>query len=128
MDISNGTASRDGLTLTTGQRDLLKSALQLGDRELSVTPAQRALLARICAEMERGSQPPEKLLVAFKAALISLADQSGLAHGAERERLIARLTSGFIEELYNVDLRSSTFGLGTADASTTMGARRLDIS
>jgi hypothetical protein len=92
--------------LTQIQREQLKSALRDTRPRISVTARQRAVLIDICSGPERYAHTPEQFLVAFKDALHEAADQANIAHGGDRDDLLARLVSAFIEELFRSPLRS----------------------
>jgi hypothetical protein len=106
-------------TLTAIQREQLRSALSDRRPWLSVTHRQRALLIQICSASERYDHTPEQLLVAFKEALHDAADQANVPHGGDRDELLARLVSAFIEELFRAPARSFEV------ASETNGVDRL---
>lgn len=92
--------------LTPIQREQLKSTLSDTRPRISVTARQRAVLIEICSASERFGHTPEQLLVAFKDALYEAADQANIPHGGDRDELMARLVSAFIEELFRSPARS----------------------
>jgi len=85
--------------LTTQDLDLLTTALVAESKGTSLTPAQRFALRHICAGLDYHATP-EHLLVEFKLDLVCAADGACIAHGSDRNELIAKLVSGFIDELY----------------------------
>ena len=72
-----------------------------------MTPEQRAVLRRICSAPERGSFEPEDFLIAFKLGLVDAANDVGIRPGPERNDLLARLVSAYIEEFYRSPRDSS---------------------
>jgi hypothetical protein len=92
--------------LTQLQREQVKSALSDTRPRISVTARQRAVLIEICSTPEPYAHTPEQFLVAFKDALHEAADQANIPHGGERDDLLARLVSAFIEELFRSPTKS----------------------
>ena len=87
------------MTLNGEHCQLLRRALkgQYGREE--VTAQQRRAIRHICADVAPGTEP-EKVLIAFKAALADAANAEHIALGRERNAMISGLVSLFIEELY----------------------------
>jgi hypothetical protein len=85
--------------LTDAHQQLLRGALKEKTARPVVTPEQRAVIRRICAEAVPGAEP-EKMLVAFKSALSHAADDAGFSYGVERSAVLSALISLFIDELY----------------------------
>ena len=85
------------------QRSSLKSALGSGEITNSIAPAQRQVIREICSAKGDLGKRPELLLIAFKACLNEVASDANIPIGPERNALIDRLVSVFIEELYRVD-------------------------
>lgn len=71
-----------------------------GVNEMSVTPEQRSALRQICSAPERMSFAPEDYLIAFKLALVDAANELGIKPGPERNDLLSRLVTVYIEEFY----------------------------
>jgi hypothetical protein len=65
-----------------------------------VTSEQRAVIRGICAAPERHRFEPEDFLIAFKLAIVDAANEVGIPPGPERNDLLARLISVYIEEFY----------------------------
>ena len=80
--------------------ELLKVAMSEGVKEKTVTPEQRSVLRQICSAPERMSLAPEDFLIAFKLALVDAANDVGIKPGPERNDLLSRLVSVYIEEFY----------------------------
>jgi hypothetical protein len=93
--------------LTSHQRELLKSALTSGPKSKFVTPGQRLAIRKICDTAGDLSKRPEQFLIAFKASLQDAANDAALRNGTERNALIDRFVSVFIEELYRAEVRNS---------------------
>lgn len=84
------------------QSDLVKSAVKDLYVRGAITSGQRSAVVEICAWSERWNHTPEQLLIAFKYAMYDAADNANIPHGGEREDLLARLVSVFIEALFEV--------------------------
>jgi hypothetical protein len=85
--------------LPASYQELLRKAL--ADRSgTSVTAEQRAALRHICSAPERASFAPEDFLIAFKLALGDAANDVRIPLGPERNDLLSRLVSAYIEEFY----------------------------
>lgn len=99
------------MNLTAAQLHLIRRALEDSEFKVSVTPGQRAAIREVCeqagADCER-----EKFLIAFKMALVEVANELDVSYGAERDALLARLISVFIDELYTL----ARAGVRLADA------------
>ncbi len=87
------------MTLTIAHQELLRNALKENSARPIVTPEQRAAIRQICIETVHGAEP-EKLLIAFKIALVQAAEDAGIPFGLERSAIVSGLVSVFIEELY----------------------------
>jgi hypothetical protein len=92
----------DRPTLTRTQRHLLKNALESGSGDGSASRSQREAIRQLCATSRDAAQSPEQLLVTFKGALVDAANEASLPHGPQRNDLMSRLVSLFIEELYGL--------------------------
>jgi hypothetical protein len=92
--------------LTAAHREQLKYALIDVRPGMSVTPRQRAVLIEICSGPEQFDHTPEQLLVAFKDGLNDAADHAEIPHGSDRDDLLARLVTAFIEELFRSPRRA----------------------
>lgn len=87
--------SEEGLTA-------LRSALgtTLADGDPVKSPALRHAVQRICVDARRNDWPPERLLVAFKTAVQTLAAVQRLTREPDRDDFVRRLVSLCIEEYY----------------------------
>ena len=56
----------------------------------------------LCATA-RDEQRREKLLIEFKTALVSAANEEQIPYGPQRSEVISRLVTVFIDEFYKVD-------------------------
>jgi hypothetical protein len=97
---SNETYPRSGLTFTSVQRELVKIALSGKTAGRIISFEQRSALRQICSAPALRTDAPERLLIAFKHALMDAADEARIPFGRERDDLLARLISVFIEELF----------------------------
>jgi hypothetical protein len=71
-----------------------------GATDKSVTPEQRSVLRQICSAPERFTFEPEDLLIAFKLALVDVANDVGIKPGPDRNDFLSRLVTVYIEEFY----------------------------
>jgi hypothetical protein len=101
------------------QRSSLKSALGSAAITNSISPTLRQVIREICGETGDMAKRPELLLIAFKACLNEAASDANIPIGPERNALIDRLVSVFIEELYRVDTRGRTTADGDHQARGT---------
>src|SRR5947207_6290225 len=90
------------VTLTVAQQQLIRAALQARDGSRLVSPTQRSAIRDLCARV-RHQREREKLLIEFKIALASAANDEGIPYGPERSEAVAHLVSVFIDELYRMD-------------------------
>ena len=65
-----------------------------------VTAEQRRVIRQICAAPERWTYTPEDFLIAFKLALVDAANAANVPAGPDRNDLMAKLVSVYIEEFY----------------------------
>ena len=80
--------------------ELLRVVMRDGVSERSVTPEQRSALRHICSAPERMTFEPEDFLIAFKLALVDAANELGIKPGPERNDLLSRLVTVYIEEFF----------------------------
>jgi hypothetical protein len=95
---------------TDSQRKLLESALGTGEVTKTITASQRQAIRDLCKGLGDPASRPERLLVAFKALLSEAANEARIPLGVERNTLVDRLVSAFIQELYIADSASRTNG------------------
>ena len=89
-------------SLTDTQRHLLRNSLRSADGA-GLTSAQRQTVREIRIALGHRAKKPEQLLVAFKRALNDVANDAKLPLGQERNSLMDRFVSAFIEDLYKPD-------------------------
>jgi hypothetical protein len=80
--------------------ELLEKALRAGFARTSVTPEQRAAIREICLAPERARSAPEDFLIAFKLAIADAASAAKIPPGPDRNDLLSKLVSVYIEEFY----------------------------
>ena len=78
----------------------LTDALRGSDARKSVTAEQRRVIRQICAAPERWTYTPEDFLIAFKLALVDAANAANIPASPDRNDLLAKLVSVYIEEFY----------------------------
>jgi hypothetical protein len=78
----------------------LTDALRGGGERKSVTAEQRRVIRTICSTPERFNYTPEDFLIAFKLAIVDAANAANLPAGPDRNDLLAKLVSVYIEEFY----------------------------
>jgi hypothetical protein len=113
MQSSDSDSQPSRWRLPPGHLEKLKSTLTLGVTR-HVTPEQRAAIRQLCASPERWSYAPEDFLIAFKLAIVEAATAMKIPAGPERNDLMARLVSAYIEEFYRLGASPSANGAGIA--------------
>jgi hypothetical protein len=83
--------------------ELLTKTLRAGFARMSVTAEQRAVIHEICLAPERAWSAPEDFLIAFKLAVADAASAAKIPPGPERNELLSRLVSVYIEEFYRTE-------------------------
>jgi hypothetical protein len=86
--------------LRSVERKLIASAMSGKEIGTSVTPEQRALICEFCEQARLEGHHSERLLVAFKGGLSRAATELHVPAGPDRNTLISRLVSAFIQEFY----------------------------
>jgi hypothetical protein len=71
-----------------------------GAYDVVVSSQQRAAIRLICSAPERDRFAPEDFLIAFKLAIVDAANDAGIPPGPDRNELLARLVTVYIEEFY----------------------------
>ncbi|HMI54918.1 MAG TPA: hypothetical protein VK494_01895 [Gemmatimonadaceae bacterium] len=108
MRQSNSEHTPSRVTLNFVQHRLIRTALKAKSDYGLVTPEQRRMIRELCAQAGPGHEP-EQALIAFKVALFEAASDAGIPFGPERNELLGRLVSVFIEEFYRgeraIDIR-----------------------
>jgi hypothetical protein len=84
-----------------------------------VTSEQRTVIRAICSAPERHRFEPEDFLIAFKLAIVDAANDVGIPLGPERNDLLARLVSVYIEEFYRYPLANNSGTPTSSDAART---------
>jgi hypothetical protein len=95
-------------SLTDSQRRVLRDALRSGGDSEQITSSQRQAIREIRLALGEHATRPEQLLVAFKGALIEVANDARLPLGGERSAIFDRFVSAFIEELYKPQGKTRT--------------------
>jgi hypothetical protein len=78
----------------------LTDALRGSRARKNVTAEQRIVIREICSTPERWNYTPEDFLIAFKLAVVDAANASGFPPGPDRNDLIAKLVTVYIDEFY----------------------------
>jgi hypothetical protein len=89
------------MELSTDHRDLLDKALRNSRAKLVVTPEIREAIKEICASRERLAHEHEDSLIAFKLAIVDSANNASIRPSPERNDLLAKLVTIYIEEYYS---------------------------
>jgi hypothetical protein len=84
---------------TVAQQQLIGIVVREKSAGGLVSRQQRAAIRELCAEVRPG-RGPEKILVAFKTALDVAADQAKIPIGPDRNLMLSRIISVFIDELF----------------------------
>jgi hypothetical protein len=87
--------------LSPGHRELLDNALKGAHQQLVVTLQMRAVIKEICTTREKLAHEHEDSLIAFKLALVDSATNARIRPSPERNDLMAKLVSIYIEEYYS---------------------------
>jgi len=87
------------VNLTAAQLQLIRDSLKGNELSPFVTAEERAAIQAVCSDLESDGKT-EKLLIAFKSALVDAANDLDVPHGPERDAKLSRLVSVFIDELY----------------------------
>ena len=94
--------------------------MRSGASEGVVTSEHVAVIRTICSAPERHSFEPEDFLIAFKLALVDAANDAGIPLGPDRNDLLARLVSVYIEEFYRLPVAGDA---PEKEADHRLGAR-----
>ena len=101
--------------LPPSHQELLRAAMMGGSsNDVEVSSEQRAAIRQICSGPERLRFEPEDFLIAFKLAIVDAAKAAGIPPGPDRNALLARLVTVYIEEFYRAPLAD---GKGTEHQS-----------
>ena len=99
MRQSNSLHTPSRVTLSFAQHRLIRTTLNGRSNYALVTPEQRRMIRELCAQAGPVHEP-EQFLIAFKVALIEAANDAQIPFGPERNDLLSRLVSVFIDEFY----------------------------
>jgi len=86
--------------LASSHLEELRDSLRGSGSTKSVTAEQRRVIRQICATPERWTYTPEDFLIAFKLAVLDAAIAANLPAGPDRNDLITKLVTVYIEEFY----------------------------
>jgi hypothetical protein len=87
--------------LSPSHRELLDDALKGARKQLVVTPQMRSAIKEICTSREKLAHEHEDSLIAFKLAVVDAATAAKILPGPERNDLLAKLVTTYIEEFYS---------------------------
>jgi hypothetical protein len=87
--------------LSPSHRALLDDALEAAQEQLVVTPQMRSAIKEICSAREKLAHEHEDSLIAFKLAIVDSANSAGIRPSPERNDLLARLVTIYIDEYYS---------------------------
>lgn len=87
------------MKLTAAQLQLIRDTLDGNELNPFVSGEQRAAIRAVCSDVG-GDGEREKFLIAFKSAIIDAANDLDIAQGSERDAMLSRIISVFIDELY----------------------------
>lgn len=98
---NNGDSVPPRWRLSADHRDLLDKALKSAQANLLVTPEIRDAIKEICTTREKLAYEHEDSLIAFKLAIVDSATAAEIQPGPERNDLLAKLVTIYIEEFYS---------------------------
>lgn len=101
MHSNNGDSVPPRWRLSTDHRDLLDKALRTAHAQLVVTPQMRDAIKEICTSREKLAHEHEDSLIAFKLAIVDAATAAEIQPSPERNDLLAKLVTIYIEEFYS---------------------------
>jgi predicted RNase H-like nuclease len=87
--------------LSPSHRELLDNALKGAQKQLVVTAQMRSAIKEICSTREKLAHEHEDSLIAFKLAVVDSANNAGIRPSPERNDLLAKLVTIYIEEYYS---------------------------
>jgi hypothetical protein len=87
--------------LSPDHRELLDHALKGAHKQLVVTPQMRSAIKEICTSREKLAHEHEDSLIAFKLAIVDAATAAKIPPSPERNDLLAKLVTIYIEEFYS---------------------------
>jgi hypothetical protein len=101
MHSNNGDSVPPRWRLSADHRDLLDKALRTAHAQLVVTPQMRDAIKEICTSREKLAHEHEDSLIAFKLAIVDAATAAEIRPSPERNNLLAKLVTIYIEEFYS---------------------------
>ena len=101
MHSNNGDSVPPRWRLSADHRDLLHKALRTAHAQLVVTPQMRDAIKEICTSREKLAHEHEDSLIAFKLAIVDAATAAEIQPSPERNDLLAKLVTIYIEEFYS---------------------------
>ena len=87
--------------LSASHTALLDEALKGAQKQLVVTPKMRSAIKEICSAREKLAHEHEDSLIAVKLALADSANNAKIRPSPERNDLLAKLVTIYIEEYYS---------------------------
>lgn len=85
--------------LTEHHKQLIRGALQARTTDSKIHAEQRTAIRQICTEL-MPSPEPEKLLRAFVDAVVHAADDLRIPYGVERDAMLSKFVTIFVDELH----------------------------
>ena len=101
MSRSDGAGSE--ISDSSKELELLANALRAASADGHVESRHRRAIRQLCHSAAQRPEMPERLLVEFKRLLVDAANHAQLPPGPDRDALLARMASIFIEEFYTVE-------------------------
>jgi hypothetical protein len=87
--------------LSPAHTALLDDALKGAQNHLVVTQRMRSVIKEICSTREKLAHEHEDSLIAFKLAIVDSANNARIRPSPERNDLLAKLVTFYIEEYYS---------------------------
>jgi hypothetical protein len=87
--------------LSPRHRELLDDAMKSAHKQLVVTSQMRSAIREICTTREKFAHEHEDSLIAFKLAVVDSANNARIQPSPERNDLLAKLVTIYIEEYYS---------------------------
>jgi hypothetical protein len=107
MHSSDGDSVPPRWRLSPSHRELLENALKGAHKQLVVTAQMRSAIKEICAAREKLAHEHEDSLIAFKLAIVDAANAAKIRPSPERNDLLAKLVTIYIEQYYSFSEESS---------------------
>src|ERR671937_139572 len=97
--------------LTDDHKQIIRATLKGRTADSRISAEQRAAIRRICVEVMPVAEP-ERFLRAFVDTLVQAADAERIAYGVERDAMLTKIVSIFVDELHACTEDGSTLDLG----------------